>query len=285
MQDRADSSASEKFRKRMRSVGSRQRDRCFWMKVKVMSERELEGKCALVTGGTRGIGRAIVMGLAARGADVAFSYHSSHAEADSLVRELEQQGVRGKAIQSDQADPAAAQQLVDTVMEAFGRLDILVNNAGVAYLGRLGEGRDYGDLDRMWAVNTLGVVATIRAAAHVMADEGRIITIGSGSGARAGMPTSADYCGTKAAVAGYTRGAAHDLAPRKITVNLIQSGMMDTEMANSMPEADKARISASIPLQRFGELKEMSALVTFLASPAASYITGATVAIDGGLLA
>ncbi|WP_340265891.1 SDR family oxidoreductase [Sphingobium mellinum] len=250
-----------------------------------MGERELEGKCALVTGGTRGIGRAVTFALAAKGADVAFTYHSSAADAETIVSDLERQGVRARAFQSDQGDPTAAQKLIDAVMDAFGRLDILVNNAGLASLQRLGDGHDYSELDRLWAVNTLGVVATIRAAAHVMADDGRIITIGSGSGSRAGMATSADYCGSKAAVAGYTRGAAHDLAPRRITANVIESGMMSTEMAHGMPESDKARISAAIPLHRFGELKEISALVTFLAGPDAAYITGATLAIDGGLSA
>lgn len=173
---------------------------------------------------------------------------------------------------------------MDAVIAAFGRLEILVNNAGMAHLQRLGEGRDYSDLDRMWAVPTLGVVSTIRAAAHVMEDEGRIITIGSGSGSRAGMATAADYCGNKAAVAGSSRGAAHDLAPRKITVNVIQSGMMNTEMAHAMPDSEKARISAAIPLHRFGGLTEISALVTILASHAAAYITGATLTIDGGFL-
>lgn len=250
-----------------------------------MTGGELEGKCALVTGGTRGIGKAVVFALAARGASVAFSYRSSEAEAEAIVSELERQGAGARAFQSDQADPSAAQKLVDAVVETFGRLDILVNNAGLAHLQRLGEGRDYRELDRLWAVNTLGVVATIRAAAHVMADEGRIITIGSGSGSRAGMATAADYCGTKAAVAGYSRGAAHDLAPRRITVNVIQSGMMNTEMAHGMPDSEKARIRAAIPLQRFGDLNEISALVGFLASPAAAYITGATLAIDGGFSA
>lgn len=245
----------------------------------------LEGRCALVTGGTRGIGRATVLFLASRGADVAFSYHSSVAEAQALVSELERLGVRGKAIQSDQGDPLAAQKLVDAVIDAFGRLDILVNNAGIANLGRLGDGHDYAALDQVWAVNTLGVVATIRAAAHVMGDGGRIITIGSVSGRKAGMAGAADYCGSKAAIAGYTRGAAHDLAPRKITANVIESGMMSTEMAHGMPEADKARITAGIPVQRFGDLDEMTGLIGFLVSPAAAYITGATLTIDGGFSA
>jgi 3-oxoacyl-[acyl-carrier protein] reductase len=250
-----------------------------------MNERELEGKCALVTGGTRGIGRALVLALAARGADVSFSYHSSEAEAQAIVHELEQQGARTKAYQSDAGDPLAAKQLVQAVMDTFGRLDILVNNAGVAHTQRLGTSDDYSALDRVWAVNTMGVVASIRAAAHVMSDDGRIITIGSLNGSRANFPGAADYCGSKAAVAGYTRGAARDLAPRRITVNIIEPGMISTDMAHNMREAEKAKISAAIPLRRFGDLSEISALVTFLASPAAAYITGATVSLDGGLSA
>jgi NAD(P)-dependent dehydrogenase (short-subunit alcohol dehydrogenase family) len=252
---------------------------------KTMNERDLDGKCVLVTGGTRGIGRALVFALADRGADVAFSYHSSEAEAQAIVNELEQQGIRVKAFQSDQGDPAATKQLVDDVMDAFGRLDILVNNAGMGRMQRLDEGDDYADLDRMWAVNTTGVIAAIRAAAHVMSDDGRIITIGSLSGSRASLTGAADYCGSKAAVAGYTRGAARDLAPRGITVNIIESGMVSTELAHNMSEADKAMLTAAIPLHRFADVREISALVTFLASPAAAYITGATVPFDGGLSA
>ncbi|SEO57282.1 SDR family NAD(P)-dependent oxidoreductase [Trujillonella endophytica] len=250
-----------------------------------MNERELEGKCALVTGGSRGIGRALVLALAEHGADVAFTYHSSAAEAHAVADEVERQGARAKAYRSDQGDPAAAKPLVAAVMDDFGRLDILINNAGVAVTQRLGDGDDYAALDRMWAINTMGVIASIRAAAHVMSDDGRIITIGSLSGTRASSAGAADYCGSKAAVAGYTRGAAHDLAPRRITVNIIESGMMSTDMAHNMREAAKAKISAAIPLRRFGDLSEMSALVTFLASSAAAYITGATLSIDGGLSA
>lgn len=249
------------------------------------TERELGGKTALVTGGTRGIGRAAALALAARGANVLISYRESVAAANEVLGEIEKYGVRGRAFQSDQADPRAARRLIADAMEAFGKLDILINNAGIAHIQCLGEPSDWVEADRLWAVNTLGVIATIRAAAEVMADEGRIITIGSASGSRAGMPGAADYCGSKAAVAGYTRGAAHDLGPRRITVNIIESGMMNTEMALSMPEADKARIQAGVPLGRFGDLEEIAALIGFLASPTAAYITGATLNIDGGFSA
>ncbi|MBB4641656.1 SDR family NAD(P)-dependent oxidoreductase [Rhizorhapis suberifaciens] len=247
--------------------------------------RDLEGKSVLVTGGTRGIGKAVALALAASGANVAISYRASAAAASDVVDQIEKHGVRGIALQSDQADVNAASILVQAVVEAFGKLDILVNNAGIAHLQRLGEGGDWVEADRLWAVNTLGVVATIRAAANVMADEGRIITIGSVSGSKAGMAGAADYCGSKAAVAGYTRAAAHDLAPKKITVNVIESGMMSSDMALGMPEADKIRISSGIPLRRFGDLDEIAALVRFLASPAAAYISGATLTIDGGFSA
>jgi 3-oxoacyl-[acyl-carrier protein] reductase len=250
-----------------------------------MSGRDLEGKSALVTGGSRGIGKSVALALAAKGANVLISHRDSSAAASDVVSELEKHGVRGVARQSDQADVGACGLLVHAAMQAFGRLDILVNNAGIAHLQRLGDGGDWAEADRVWAVNTLGVVATIRAAAKVMADEGRIITIGSVSGKKAGMEGAADYCGSKAAIAGYTRGAAHDLAPRKITVNVIESGMMNSEMAQAMPEADKTRIMSGIPLRRFGNLGELAALVVFLTSPAAIYITGATLTIDGGFSA
>jgi 3-oxoacyl-[acyl-carrier protein] reductase len=250
-----------------------------------MSERDFEGKSAIVTGGTRGIGKAVALALASRGANVLINYRDSSAAANDVISEIEKHRVKGVACQADLADPGASLLIVNRAVEAFGRLDILVNNAGISHLQRLGEAGDWAEADRLWAINTLGVVATIRAAAEVMADEGRIITMGSVSGTRAGMAGAADYCGSKAAIAGYTRGAAHDLAPRKITVNVVESGMMNTDMAHGMPEADKARIMAAIPLARFGDLEEIAALICFLASPAAAYITGATLTIDGGVSA
>jgi 3-oxoacyl-[acyl-carrier protein] reductase len=250
-----------------------------------MSARDFGRKSAIVTGGTRGIGKAVALALAAGGANVLINYRDSRAAANDVIMEIEEHGVKGVAFQADLADPQVPRLMVDGAMEAFDRLDILVNNAGISHLQRLGDGDDWAEADRLWAINTIAVVATIRAAARVMADGGRIITLGSVSGRKAGMAGSADYCGSKAAIGGYTRGAAHDLAPRKITVNVVESGMMNTEMAHGMPEGDKNRVRAGIPLSRFGELEEIAAMICFLASPAAAYITGATLTIDGGLSA
>jgi NAD(P)-dependent dehydrogenase (short-subunit alcohol dehydrogenase family) len=198
---------------------------------------------------------------------------------------LKAHGVRARAFCVDHSDPAAAAPLVASVIEHFGRLDILVNNAGISSRQEVGAETDIPALDRIWAVNAVGVVATIRAAARVMTTGGRIITIGSGAGTRSGLTGLADYSGSKAAVAGYTRGAAHDLGPRGITVNLIESGFMATELGESIPESIRAMLVANLAIKRFGVLDEIAAAVTFLASPSASYITGATLAVDGGFAA
>lgn len=243
---------------------------------------ELAGKSAIVTGGTRGIGKAVALALASRGANVLINHRASAEDAAQVLSEIEQHGVKGAVCQADLADRDAASRVVRAAVDAFGSLDILVNNAGIAHLQRLGEGSDWAAADRLWAVNTFGVINMIRAAAEVMADGGRIVTIGSVSARLAAMAGAADYCGSKAALGGYSRGAAHDLAARRITVNMVESGMMSTDMALGMPEADKARILAGIPAGRFGDLSEISDLVCFLASPSASYISGATLTIDGG---
>lgn len=250
-----------------------------------MDERLFHGKTAVVTGATRGIGKAIVLALAARGAAVVINHRDSATSAASIRKEIEHAGGKAAVCQADLAKLGDPQRIIDCAIDEFGRLDILINNAGMAHLQRLGEVGDWMEADRLWAVNTLGVVATIRAAAQVMADGGRIISMGSVSGSKAGMAGAADYCGSKAALAGYTRGAAHDLAPRKITVNIIESGMMDTEMAHGMPEADKTRIRAGIPLTRFGQLDEITGLICFLAGPEGAYVTGSTLTIDGGFSA
>jgi 3-oxoacyl-[acyl-carrier protein] reductase len=242
----------------------------------------LSGKVALITGGSRGLGAATAQALAAAGADIAISFVASADKAQAVVRSLEEKGVRAAAFKADQGDPAQSEVLIRSVVERFGELHILVNNAAVSYYGTIDSPEiDNAAMDRQWAINVTGVVANIRAAVKVMSPGGRIISIGSGIATRAGIPGVADYAGTKAAIVGYSKGAARDLAARGITVNVIQAGLMDTDMAAPFKEAAPVMFS-TLAIQRYGQLEEIAAGVVFLASPAASYITGAVIDIEGG---
>jgi len=243
---------------------------------------KLAGKVALVTGGARGIGAASAKALAQEGAAVAISYSASADAAEALVKTITAEGGKAAAYRADQADTQAVEALVAAVVKDFGRLDILVNNAGVYAGGALGAGdADAAALDRLYAVNLFGAVAAIRAAARVMADDGRIISIGSALGSRVPMPGLADYSATKAGLAGYTRGAARDLAGRRITVNIIQPGSIDTDMNPESSEWSGDQKAQNV-LGRYGRPEEIAAGVIFLASREASFITGATLNIDGG---
>lgn len=246
----------------------------------------LQGKVALVTGGSRGLGAATAHALAALGADLAISYVASADKAQAVVDALTAQGVRAIAIRSDQADMAAARPLIDRVVAHFGRLDILVNNAAIAVQGKTVDdpALDTAALDRQWQINVMGAVATTRAAAPVLSDGGRIIFIGSLLGTRVPFAGAADYAGTKAAVAGYARGVARDLGGRNITVNVIQPGVMPTDMAadvlgDGMPPA----LLDLHPIRRIATLEEVAALVCFLAGPHGGYITGGVHDVAGGL--
>ena len=244
--------------------------------------RTLEGKVALVTGGSRGIGAATARALAAEGADVAITYVASADKAQAVVRELEAGGVMAAAFRADQADPAQVEDAVHSVVDRFGRLDILVNNAGVAAMGTIDDlNRGAADFDRQFAINVGGVAAAVRAAARVMGPGGRIVTVGSVSGDRTSFPGIADYAATKAAVAGYTRGWARDLGPKGITINVVQPGPTDTDMNPATGEL-AATLKPSTALGRYGRPEEVAAAIVFLASPAASYITGTTLDVDGG---
>lgn len=247
----------------------------------------LIGKVALVTGGSRGIGAATARALAEEGADVAISYAdaTSTTRAEALVGELRGKGVRAASFRADQADPVQASKLIDHVVEHFGHLDVLVNNAGVLVFGDVNDPvRDEAKFAQLMAVNLAGVATSVRAAARVMGEGGRIISVGSWFAVRVGIPGIADYSATKAAIAGYTRGWARDFGPRGITVNTVQPGAIDTDM-NPAEGPFAPGLVPSIALGRYGRPEEIAAAIVFLASPAASYITGTSFTVDGGLLA
>jgi len=236
----------------------------------------LNGKAALVTGGSRGMGAAIAMALAEAGADVALTYTSSPERAAEVAERIEAAGRRGLAIAADSADAAAVTASVEKAAAAFGRLDILVANAGIVTPGTSLE-----EIDRVLAVNTRAPYLAALAAEKHMKDGGRIITIGSCLGEAVRMPGITLYSMSKAAMTGMTRGLARDLGPRGITVNVVQPGPIDTDMNPAAgPDADFQR--GLTALGRYGRTEEIAAMVTFLAGPGGAYITGAQIAVDGG---
>ena len=246
----------------------------------------LKGKVALVTGGSRGLGAATAEALADLGADVAISYVASAEKAEAVVARLKAKGVRALAIRSDQADTTAAKPLIDQVLAHFGQLDILVNNAAIAVQGKPVDAPDLDtvNLDRQWQVNVMGTVATTRAAAPVLSNGGRIIFIGSLLGGTVPFAGAADYAGTKAAIAGYAKGVARDLGGRDITVNVVQPGVMPTDMAaDVLGDGVPAALLDLHPIRRIATLEEVSALVCFLAGPNGGYITGGVIDVAGGL--
>lgn len=244
--------------------------------------QHLDGKVALVTGGSRGIGAAIVKRLAADGAKVVFSYTSSPEPAERTVKEVEAAGGQAVAIQADQGTVAEATALVHQAHRTFGRLDILVNSAGVSVTGHVGDQEaDIEAIHRQFDVNVRGMAATVRAAVPLINDGGRIVSIGSLAVDFMPWPGFADYMASKAAVAGYTRGWARDLGARSITVNLIQPGSVNTDM-NPETSAAADLVRNMTPLGRYGQPWEVAGLVAFLAGPDAAFISGATINIDGG---
>jgi 3-oxoacyl-[acyl-carrier protein] reductase len=244
--------------------------------------QQLAGKVALVTGGSRGIGAAIVRRLAQDGAAVAFTYKSASDQASSLVTEIESRGGKAVAISADSGAPDEVRRAVEQTVSVLGRLDILVNNAGILIRGDVGE-YDLADFDRMFAVNVRAVFVGVQAALAHLGAGARIITTGSVVADRAGFPGASVYAMTKGAVAAMTRGLARDLGPRGITVNAIQPGPTDTDMNGDKDM--RAKLSTLMALGRTGKDNEIASLVAYLAGPESSFITGAALTIDGGYLA
>ena len=247
----------------------------------------LKGKVVLITGGSRGLGAATAEAFAGHGADVAISYAASADKAEAVVAKLKAKGARAIAIRSDQADLSTARPLIDSVIAEFGKLDILVNNAGIAIQGQLVDDPELdGDkYNRQWQVNVMGTIANTRAAAPRLSDGGRIVFIGSLLGSYVPFPGVADYAGTKWALAGYAKGIARDLGPRNITVNVVQPGIMPTDMASDVAGElpDREAILDMHPIRRIATLEEVAETVCFLAGPHAGYINGETVNVAGGL--
>lgn len=240
---------------------------------------DLGGKVALVTGGSRGIGAAIAKRLAADGASVALTYSASKDRAGEVVRDIEATGGTAVAIRADSGVVADIRRAVAETVAAFGALDILVNNAGVATLSLIDE-FPLEEFERIVAVNYRGPFVAIQAAVPHMKRGGRIINIGSISSDVMPFEGGAVYASTKGALATMTRCAARDLGPRGITVNNVQSGAIDTDMNPEEAEfADAVR--KTIALERYGRPEEVAHLVAFIAGPNSSYITGASLKIDG----
>lgn len=241
---------------------------------------ELTGKRALVTGGSRGIGAAIALALADKGADVAITYAGSADRAADVVSAIEAKGRKAVALQADSGDPAAIKRSVADAVGVLGGLDILVNNAAIALYNLIAD-ISADEIDAMLRVNVRGPILTAQAAIPHLQAGGRIITIGSAGADRiVGEPGSVYYM-TKSAMQSFTRGLARELGPRDITVNLVQPGSTNTESNPADGEFAEFQRALS-PLGRFGEPGDVAAAVAFFASPAARHITGAILNVDGG---
>jgi 3-oxoacyl-[acyl-carrier protein] reductase len=245
---------------------------------------DLTGKAAIVTGGSRGIGKAIALRLAEQGADICFSYRGNVEAAKTTVGELEGLGRRAMSIQADVTRPEAAEELVKAVLDAFGKVDILVNNAGITrddLIMRMSPDAWRDVLE----TNLFGAFWTLKAVTRPMlrAKSGRIINITSVSG-QAGQMGQANYSSAKAGLIGLTKAAARELGSRGITVNAVAPGFVLTELTESLADEWKQRITDQTPLGRFGTVEEVAYAVAFLASDEAAYITGQVLAVDGGLV-
>jgi 3-oxoacyl-[acyl-carrier protein] reductase len=247
---------------------------------KEMNMNKLEGKIALITGGSRGIGAAIAKRLAADGAKVAITYTKGADAAASVVKEIERAGGKAIAIQADATNADAGKAAVEKTVATFGRLDILVNNAGTA-TPKTFEETTLEEMDRVLDVNVRGVFIATQAALKHMKSGGRIISIGSSVGEHVVVPGLVAYSATKGAVKIFTQALSRELGSRGITVNNVQPGPIDTELNPAASEWAVPQ-KAATALDRYGHVDEVAALVAFVAGPESSYITGANLTVDGG---
>ena len=243
----------------------------------------LQGKIALVTGGSRGIGRACVVQLASEGADVLFLYHSNSEAAESLVGELSERGITVRAQQADVRDGARAQQLVDGLVEKHDRIDVLVNSAGIVQDGLLGAMTPDQWMDVV-QTNLSGTYNYCRAVTQQMMYQrsGSVVNLSSTASEFASRG-QVNYAASKGGIDGLTRGMAKEFAPRKVRVNAVAPGMIETDMSEVVRGIAGDKIKQAIPMKRIGKSEEVARVVAFLASDDASYITGQVLRVDGGL--
>jgi 3-oxoacyl-[acyl-carrier protein] reductase len=242
---------------------------------------KLNEKVALVTGGSRGIGAAIAKRLAADGANVAITYSKDADSASAVVKAIERDGGKAIAIQADAADAKAVKRAVEKTVATWSRLDVLVNNAGTA-IPKPFEETTLEEMDRVIDINVRGILATTQAALKYMKTGGRIISIGSAVGERVMVPGLVAYSATKGAVKIFTQALSRELGSRGITVNNIQPGPIDTDLNPASGEWAVPQ-KAQTALDRYGRVEEIAAMVSFVAGPESSYITGTNLTVDGGM--
>ena len=242
-----------------------------------------EGRVAIVTGGGRGIGRAVAMRLANEGADVAISYRSNNETAESAAEEMRAAGVRCEIFKGDVASAGDVEALIKGVTEAFGRIDILVNNAGLTRDNLMMRMKEE-EFDDVIGTNLKGTYLCTKAVLRPMirARWGRIVNVSSVVGL-VGNAGQANYAASKAGINGFTKSVAREVAQRGITANVVAPGYVETELTGILPEKVKDQIRDQVPAGRFGDAEEVAEVVVFLAGEGAGYVTGQTVAVDGGM--